>query len=224
MLGLTKLQIAHVNLTFSSLSSIASLAAVTLILASFRAQPIPLRGNLILLLVFSNWLNATNNALGNFWVNVGGNPGLDGPACIANGFIGQLTVQIGDLTTLAIAVLVYSVLNSKNPTGLQERYKRYFPFLVWGICFLGFTTATVGYLINGFQWLGSWCWFSSKNPATATAVRYALTHGPRIVIFIILVVLYVRLFLQLKVYATTRFLDEEESKIRPPSYSSYQEV
>jgi hypothetical protein len=219
-------QIALMNFVFSCISSVASLSAVTLIFISFRRQTIPLRGNLVLLLVFSNWLNATNNALSSYWVNVAGNPGLTGAACVVNGVLGQVTVQIGDLTTLAIAILVYTVLNSKQPSRLQNRYNALFPYAIVSIIFIGFSTATIGGFINGFEWLGSWCWFRhgvDSDSHTATIVRYTLTHGPRIIIFSVLIALYLRLFLQLRVYATTKFLTEE-TVMRPPSYTTQDDV
>ncbi|KAJ3078233.1 hypothetical protein HK102_004635 [Quaeritorhiza haematococci] len=128
-----------------------------------------------------------------------------GAFCWINGFVGQLTVQACDLSTLAIALVTFFVLKSK--TGgeaiMASIAKRiwYIIGLIWGIPLC--TAITAEFLIGYAPTTGNWCWIAGTPLPRAIYVRYGLTHGPRILIFITILFTYSYVF----VVVRKRFLE-----------------
>lgn len=117
----------------------------------------------------------------------------DGSACDLNGWIGQVSVQAADFSVLSIAVV--SLLTMKfnswviNSTLSQQR-------LVIGLVWVvPLTTASIALLMNKIEPVsGNWCWISSR-PAP---LRYALGHGWRFLIFLIVIGCYGAIFISVR--------------------------
>jgi hypothetical protein len=70
--------------------------------------------------LFTDFINSLDNTIsGAIYLNLGytGNPQMPAsPACIANGWFGQLSVQTVDFTILIISISVLQIVLSKSPT------------------------------------------------------------------------------------------------------------
>lgn len=108
-----------------------------------------------------------------------------GPACTANGFIGQLTVQAVDFTILAIVLVTLLTITRKT----------YLPDVsIWAkaiICastwIVPIITSVVAVSLDAMTPVsGNWCWITAKR----ADLRYSLTHGWRIGIIFLTVLLY----------------------------------
>jgi hypothetical protein len=68
-----------------------------------------------------DFINSLNNTIsGGIYLGWGrtGNPDMPAsPSCIANGWIGQLSVQTVDFTILIISISVLSIVLAKSPMG-----------------------------------------------------------------------------------------------------------
>ncbi|KAJ3227619.1 hypothetical protein HK099_001126 [Clydaea vesicula] len=95
--------------------------------------------------------------------------------------------------------------NAQNAVHLVNKYIYLIIGLIWGV---SFSTALVGYFFAGYAWTGTWCWF----PEQALYPRYFLTHGPRILIFLIIIVTYTSLFIKLKREVTSKGSEKREIK------------
>lgn len=117
----------------------------------------------------------------------------DGAACDLNGWVGQISVQAADFSVLSIAVV--SLLTMRFNTWVLNSslsQQRLIIGLVWVV---PFTTATIALLTDKIEPVsGNWCWIASR-PAY---LRYALGHGWRYAIFLVVIGCYGAVFLSVR--------------------------
>ncbi|ORY07115.1 family A G protein-coupled receptor-like protein, partial [Basidiobolus meristosporus CBS 931.73] len=181
------------SLVGSSISTVASFLLILcyVLLPACRTY----RHRLILSLSIADFLNALSNTTSGLKMTTQG-PLEEGAFCSVNGFVGQLTVQAQDFSTLLIAIVTYTAISRPlqwlHSLNFLQRYEVWLYVCVWGISFI---TALVGLLAIGYEPVtGNWCWL----PAYPVWVRYVLTHGFRYAIIPIVFFLYIRLFILLK--------------------------
>ncbi|TFK33377.1 G protein-coupled glucose receptor regulating Gpa2-domain-containing protein [Crucibulum laeve] len=152
---------------------------------------------LIINLATSDFLNALDISASGFWIVVRGQGLQEGPLCVANGFIGQLTVQGTDCAILAIALVTVYTITRHNTVGpVNASWNRStiirVTFAIW---ILPITTSCIAL---GMKWYepasGSWCYIID-NPRY---LRYLLTHGWRFLFFSVDIGLYTYLYLYLR--------------------------
>lgn len=108
-----------------------------------------------------------------------------GPACIANGFVNQLTVQAVDFTIMAIVIVTLLTITQKTYLpSVSFRAKTLICLSTWVVPIITSTTAVAMGSMSPVS--GNWCWITAKR----TDLRYALTHGWRIAIIFLTVLLY----------------------------------
>ncbi|TFK33368.1 G protein-coupled glucose receptor regulating Gpa2-domain-containing protein [Crucibulum laeve] len=152
---------------------------------------------LILNLAFADFLNALDLSVSGFSIVVRRRSLEAGTACVANGFICQLTVQGTDCAILAIAIVtVYIITRHKSPAPLKSNWDWSIILRVTlAIWILPITTSCIAL---GMNWYGpasgSWCWLV-ENPKY---VRYVLTHGWRLIFIALEVGLYSYLYIYLR--------------------------
>lgn len=99
------------------------------------------------------------------------------PACTANGFIGQLSVQAADFSILVIALV--TLLTITRTTYLPDASTAHKALICLSVWVIPLTTASVAAGLGAIGPVsGNWCWIMSER----TDLRYALTHGWRIAI------------------------------------------
>ncbi|KAK9727463.1 hypothetical protein K7432_001796 [Basidiobolus ranarum] len=181
------------SLVGSSISTIASLLLILcyVCLPSCRTY----RHRLILSLSIADFLNSLNNTVSGIQL---GKEGVIHPGtfCSINGFVGQVTVQAQDFSTLLIAVVTYSAISKPlewlHALNFLQVYEPWLYICVWGF---SLTTALIGQFTVGYVPVsGNWCWL----PPHPAWVRYALTHGFRFAIIPLVFFFYIRLYLILK--------------------------
>lgn len=132
----------------------------------------------------AEFINTLNNSISGF-IYVRTKKLSAGPACTANGFIGQITVQAVDFTILAIVLVTLLTITRKT----------YLPDVsIWAkaiICastwIVPIITSVIAVSLNVMTPVsGNWCWITAKRPD----LRYSLTHGWRIGIIFLTVLLY----------------------------------
>lgn len=132
----------------------------------------------------AEFMNTLNNSISGF-IYVRTRKLSPGPACTANGFIGQITVQAVDFTILAIVLVTLLTITRKT----------YLPDVsIWAktlICastwIVPIITSVIAVSLNVMTPVsGNWCWITAKRPD----LRYGLTHGWRIGIIFLTVLLY----------------------------------
>lgn len=132
----------------------------------------------------AEFINTLNNSISGF-IYVRTRKLSPGAACTANGFIGQITVQAVDFTILAIVLVTLLTITRKT----------YLPDVsIWAkalICastwIVPVITSVVAVSLNVMTPVsGNWCWITAKRPD----LRYSLTHGWRIGIIFLTVLLY----------------------------------
>lgn len=172
---------------FTLAGSMTSCIATSLVLLSyfiFRDQQYSFRHALVLNLAAAEFINTLNNSISGF-IYVRTKKLSPGPACTANGFIGQLTVQAVDFTILAIVLVTLLTITRKT----------YLPDVsIWAkaiICastwIVPIITSVVAVSLDAMTPVsGNWCWITAKR----ADLRYSLTHGWRIGIIFLTVLLY----------------------------------
>lgn len=134
-------------------------------------------------------INSWNNTISGYYVVTSRSWLTDGSACDLNGWVGQLSVQAADFSVLSIAVvsLLTVQFNSWviNSTLSQQR-------LVIGLVWVvPFTTASIALLMNKIEPVsGNWCWIAQQP----LYLRYALGHGWRYAIFLVVIGCYGAIF------------------------------
>ncbi|KAF5227988.1 hypothetical protein FANTH_14627 [Fusarium anthophilum] len=119
--------------------------------------------------------------------------------CIANAWVGQLTVQTIDFNILFISITV--LLTVRKAHLLQESS-------LWSailICFCAWIPGIItSFAALGLQAYGpvggNWCWIQKKYPI----LRWSLSFGWRLFIFFLVIVIYTMVYYQLK-WAFGRF-------------------
>ncbi|CAK1368225.1 hypothetical protein CB0940_11098 [Cercospora beticola] len=154
------------------------------------------RQALIVNLLVSDWINSLNNSIsGAVVLSRVHQPGPElsiGPACTANGYIGQFSVQAIDFNILVISLSV--LLTVRQPRFVIEP-----PWWqVACVCAIPWIppiiTANVALGLDLYGPVsGNWCWIQAKY----FGLRYALTHGWRIAIFVITIAIYTYIYIYL---------------------------
>ncbi|PHH67532.1 hypothetical protein CDD82_1388 [Ophiocordyceps australis] len=154
------------------------------------------RHALIINLLVADFINSLNNTIsGAIVLSRGNQPQSLAPdaACLANAWVGQFSVQAVDFNILIISIVVlYTVLNSRIITESST-------ITTVGICALawlpGLITSCIALGTNIFGHVsGNWCWIRSEF----LGMRYALTHGWRIAIFVATIAIYTFIYIHLK--------------------------
>ena len=174
----------QVSLGFSYLSTVATSFAIIGLSIWIPEKKVSLRWILILNMLLAELINASNNSISGIFAYADAlRPSM---GCTANGFIGQLSIQAADFSTLAIAVVTFITLRKGACSVTMKKLEHYSRGIIAGIWIYPLTTATVGLFWPGYAPTSSnWCWLD-KN----TIARYSLTHGPRVIIFTVIVILY----------------------------------
>ncbi|VUC23762.1 unnamed protein product [Clonostachys rosea] len=167
----------------SLLSFLAS--AVAIILQIVRPPRRHFRHALIVNLLISDCINSLGNTIsGAIFLYLGYTLSDTTPpsaACIASGYINQLSVQTIDFNILIISIIV---LVSIVKSDLIARISTTNQILV---C----VAAWVPALITSN---GNWCWIK----ASRVDLRYGLTHGWRLFIFFATIIIYTYIYIRLK--------------------------
>lgn len=130
------------------------------------------------------FLNTLNNSIsGSIYVRT--KKLNSGPACVANGFVNQLTVQAVDFTILAIVIVTLLTITQKTYLpSVSFQAKTIICLSTWAVPIITSITALAIGAMSPVS--GNWCWITAKR----TDLRYALTHGWRIAIIFLTVLLY----------------------------------
>ncbi|KAF9003677.1 G protein-coupled glucose receptor regulating Gpa2-domain-containing protein [Cyathus striatus] len=182
--------IAALNLVGSLSSFIGSaFIIVTYVILPTKCH---FRHVLILNLATSDCLNALNQCISSLYILITRQGLSTGSACVANGFIGQFTVQATDCSILAIAIAtVFTITQFKLQTTDVIWSTRTIIVVTVGVWIIPVITSLIA-LVKGWYApaTGSWCWIV-ENPGY---IRYALNHGWRFSFIFIEVVLYIYLY------------------------------
>ncbi|KJZ68280.1 hypothetical protein HIM_12329 [Hirsutella minnesotensis 3608] len=154
------------------------------------------RHALIINLLVADWINSLNNTIsGAIALAKGHKDESEKPdaACIANAWIGQLSVQAVDFNILIISIVVlYTVLSNRLISGASTTAMVSICIAAWvpGIItsFAGLGLGVYGHVS------GNWCWIRPEF----LGIRYGLTHGWRIAIFVATIGIYTFVYLYLK--------------------------
>ncbi|EME45134.1 hypothetical protein DOTSEDRAFT_127749 [Dothistroma septosporum NZE10] len=111
-----------------------------------------------------------------------------GPACIANGYIGQFSVQAIDFNILIISVAVLLTIRQSRIVTEPPWWQ------VILICAIPWIPPIITRLHFYGPVSGNWCWIQ----ATHFSMRYALTHAWRIAIFVLTIAIYTYVYIYLK--------------------------
>ncbi|RMD40572.1 hypothetical protein DV735_g4580, partial [Chaetothyriales sp. CBS 134920] len=156
------------------------------------------RHALIINLFVADAINSLNNSVSGIAVFVNrakGRPPLSpGPACTANAYIGQFSVQAIDFNTLIISVVVLLIV--RQNTILYQPSATKIALLCGAAWVPSVITTNIGLGLHAYGPVsGNWCWIRSEF----LGLRYALTHGWRIAIFLATTAIYLYIYIYLKV-------------------------
>ncbi|KAJ6436478.1 glucose receptor git3 protein [Purpureocillium lavendulum] len=114
-------------------------------------------------------------------------------ACRVSGWFSQSDAQAVDFNILIISIIVLlSVLKKDSIAHLSMNWQIVICISAW---IPGFITGTVGLLENSYGYVsGNWCWIRSNR----LDLRYALSHGWRIAIFFITILIYTYVYFKLR--------------------------
>ncbi|KAJ6263902.1 hypothetical protein Dda_0039 [Drechslerella dactyloides] len=170
------------------IGSLTSLLGSGFITITYLILPIKrhFRHSLILNLAIADFTNSINNSVSGLWRLTTRREIPDGPGCIANGFMGQLSVQATDTSILAIAIVTVWSLTRK--TMIRESLPRTTTFLICGATWiLPLTTSFIVLGLNRYGPVsGNWCWIIAEP----SYFRYAMTHGWRFAFILLEVIMY----------------------------------
>ncbi|KKY31807.1 putative glucose receptor git3 [Diaporthe ampelina] len=175
--------VARFTLAGSLISCIATFCVLVSYMV-FRDELRSFRQALVFNLALAEFLNTLNNSISGC-IYVQTKRLSPGPACIANGFINQLTVQAVDFTILAIVIVTLLTITQKTYLpSVSFRAKTIICLSTWAVPIITSTTALAMGAMSPVS--GNWCWITAER----TDLRYALTHGWRIAIILLTVLLY----------------------------------
>ncbi|KAK0471332.1 G protein-coupled glucose receptor regulating Gpa2-domain-containing protein [Armillaria novae-zelandiae] len=174
------------------------------------------RHPLIINLALADFINGVNNAISGAVVLAKG-PLTQSPACTANGFIGQLSVQATDISILAIAVVAVLIVITTHESWLgdSKRDKMRFITIVCASTWVMPLMTSFIALGKGYYTAvsGNWYWLTAEP----VYLRYMLTHAWRFLFIFIEIGLYSYLYIHLR----RRFKDgscaKEAIQMRPLS-------
>ncbi|KAG7444648.1 uncharacterized protein BT62DRAFT_933684 [Guyanagaster necrorhizus] len=158
---------------------------------------------LILNLAVADFMNGINNGISGAFVLAQG-PLQYSAACVANGLIGQLSVQATDTSIFAIAIVTVVIVTETRDGWLSKRTRWKVAVVCASTWVLPIITSFVA-LGKGYYSAvsGNWCWIRTE-PAY---LRYVLTHAWRFLFIFSEIGLYVYLYIHLrKSFRTMNFL------------------
>ncbi|RCI17097.1 hypothetical protein L249_1801 [Ophiocordyceps polyrhachis-furcata BCC 54312] len=178
----------------SLLSFIATLIALTF--HFFSPPRRHFRHALVINLLVADFINSLNNTIsGAITLSHGERPTDEkaDAACIANAWIGQFSIQAVDFNILIISIIVlYTVLNSRIVSEPPTWATVAICIAAW---IPGLITSLVGIALGVYGYVNSnWCWIRSEY----LGLRYGLTHGWRIAIFVGTIAIYTFIYIHLK--------------------------
>lgn len=164
------------------------------------------------LTMYADWMNSLNNTISGAVALHRRNeaePLGPGPACTANAYIGQFSVQAIDFGILVISLSVLLTVRQPRfmiePPWWQMLAVCSIPWIPpiitckrTDVVLLGIKadpfSATVGLAKNAYGPVsGNWCWITANH----FSMRYSLTHGWRIAIFIGTIAIYTYIYIYL---------------------------
>ncbi|KAG6219900.1 hypothetical protein E4U26_007041 [Claviceps purpurea] len=154
------------------------------------------RHALILNLLIADFINSLNNTISGAVVLSEGHTrngkAETTPSCVINAWVGQFSVQAVDFNILIISIVV--LLTVFRTHLLSDASQRKTILLCAAAWVPGFVTSTIGWALGSYGHVsGNWCWIRRDE----LALRYALTHGWRIAIFIATIVIYTVIYVRL---------------------------
>ncbi|GAM88211.1 hypothetical protein ANO11243_062420 [Dothideomycetidae sp. 11243] len=169
----------------SSLSCVATLAVLVIIVVHWSVRH-SLRHVLIANLILSEFINTLNNTISGIYILTRGDiPARATPACIANGFIGQLSVQATDFAVLSMAISTLFIVT--RPTVMADsstRTKLLATAAVWTFPIVSSTVIISRHAFGPVS--GNWCWIIPEK----NNLRYGLGHGIRFAVIIATIIIY----------------------------------
>ncbi|KAI6360614.1 hypothetical protein MCOR25_006700 [Pyricularia grisea] len=176
-------QIRAATLAGSLLSCLAT-SAVLLSFAAYSKEQRTFRHILIFNLTLSEFINSLNNSISGI-ISIRDTELEPGVACTVNGFIGQLSVQAADFSILAIAIVtLLTVTRRAFLPAASNTKKTFLAMSIWIVPIFTSTFATAQGAMGPVA--GNWCWIMASRPD----LRYALTHGWRILIIFVTIIIY----------------------------------
>ncbi|KAH6662660.1 hypothetical protein F5X68DRAFT_144918 [Plectosphaerella plurivora] len=114
-------------------------------------------------------------------------------ACRVSGWFSQSNAQAVDFNILIISIVVLlSVVKKDSIAHLETKWQILICALAW---IPGFITGTIGLLSGSYGYVsGNWCWIRSSR----LDLRYGLSHGWRIGIFFITILIYTYIYITLR--------------------------
>ncbi|KAG6016444.1 hypothetical protein E4U41_004439 [Claviceps citrina] len=154
------------------------------------------RHALILNLLIADCLNSLNNTVSGAVVLSRGYTlsarAKASPGCVVNAWIGQLTVQAVDFSVLIISVVV--LLTVFRTQLLNYASQRNTVLLCVAAWIPGLITSNLGWALGAYGHVsGNWCWIRRD----LLGLRFALTHGWRIAIFVATIAIYTVIYVRL---------------------------
>jgi hypothetical protein len=151
------------------------------------------RHALIINLAIADFTNALNNSSSGLWLVIRQTPIVDSPACVANGFIGQLSVQATDCSILMIAII--TLLSLRQVVTAQDASLMSKVLVCATAWVLPVITSFIALGLDLYHPVrGNWCWIQSRP----TYMRYVLTHMWRFVVILGSSGIYIYIYLHLK--------------------------
>ncbi|KAF4954073.1 hypothetical protein FSARC_12240 [Fusarium sarcochroum] len=212
MTGKVDRVISSVTLAGSLLSCVAT-SCVLVSFAIYRRHLRSFRHVLVLNLMLAEFINTLNNSIsGIIFLKTGHlKPGA---ACVANGFIGQLSVQAADFSVLAIAVITLLTVTRYLYIPTTSTIRK--AFICVAIWIMPFITSLIPTIAGEMEPVGgNWCWISSSRPD----LRYGMTHGWRFFVIFTTILIYISIWFYLR-----RHLSSKTKTTRQPAseiFSTY---
>ncbi|PBK85567.1 hypothetical protein ARMGADRAFT_1087438 [Armillaria gallica] len=144
------------------------------------------------------FINAMDNVVSGVVVLTTG-PLSRTPACIANGFIEQLSVQATDTSIFAISIVTIMIVTASNGSSWSVKSKKNKERFITVVCGCTWVLPILtSFIALGKDYYtavsGNWCWLTPEP----VYVRYVLTHGWRIMFIFIEIGLYMYLYVHLR--------------------------
>ncbi|KAL1845295.1 hypothetical protein Daus18300_014568 [Diaporthe australafricana] len=175
--------VARFTLAGSMISCIAT-CCVLVSYTVYREELRSFRQALVFNLALAEFMNTLNNSISGC-IYIRTRTLKPGTACVANGFINQLTVQAVDFTVMAIvSVTLLTITQKTYLPSVSFRAKTAICLSTWVVPVI---TSSIAVGMGAMSPVsGNWCWITAER----TDLRYALTHGWRIAIIFLTVLLY----------------------------------
>ncbi|KAI1112466.1 G protein-coupled glucose receptor regulating Gpa2-domain-containing protein [Nemania sp. NC0429] len=197
--------IAAATLAGSVLSFMAT-ACVLGCFVVFNKNQRSFRHGLIFNLALSDFINSVNNTISGA-IYIRDRASYPGAACRFNGWIGQVSVQATDFSILAIGVSTLLVVAQKTQPGKISGWR--IVFVCVSVWIIPLITGTIATALGVMVPVGNnWCWIAADR----TDLRYALTHGWRLAVFFITVLIYAYIYWYFKRHMKSMLIDEPENE------------